>query len=63
MTSDDMFYMTRDESCIMFTYIDDFILVSEEDDTMHHFNKLTSLFAELGLPISTKYSPHRIGHY
>ena len=63
MTSADIFYMMKELKTALFTYVDDFILVSEADDTMHHFNKLASLFSELGLPISTKYSPHMPGHY
>ena len=45
------------EKCQIFAYIDDFILVSEENDADRHFDKLSALFTELGLPMN-KRSPH-----
>ena len=36
----------------IFAYIDDFIIVSNEDDAGRHFNKLSNLFDELGLPMN-----------
>ena len=42
----------------IFAYIDDFIIVSEENDAMRHYHALFDLFTELGLPMNqNKLSP------
>ena len=52
MTSDTILYIMREENCGMFGYTDDFIIVSNKDDARRHFNKLSNLFDELGLPMN-----------
>ena len=53
MTSDAILYSMRKENCgIFFAFIDDFIIVSNRDDARRHFNKLSYLFDELGLPMN-----------
>ena len=42
----------KSESCAIFAYIDDFIIVSNKGDAMRHFSKLSDLFDELGLPMN-----------
>ena len=44
MTSDAILYMMRHHNCDIFTHIDDFIIVSQEDDAMHHYQALFDLF-------------------
>ena len=40
------------QNCEVFAYIEDFIIVSGENDARHHFDKLSSLFVELRLPMN-----------
>ena len=59
MASDAILYMMRNETSSLFAYIDDFIMISPEDDAEHHFQKLFDLFAHLGLPTNPdKVTPH-----
>ena len=58
MTSDAIVHIMSKEDCKGFAYIDDFVIVSSEDDAWRHFNKLSDLFRELGLPMNdNKRSP------
>ena len=52
MTSDAILHVMRKENCAIFAYIDNFVIVSHRDDAEHHFEKLSSLFDELGLPMN-----------
>ena len=40
------------DNCKIFAYIDDYVIVSTEDDAWRHFNKLSALLTELGLPMN-----------
>ena len=51
MTSDAVIHIMAKEKCHIFAYIDDFILVSEDNDADRHFQKLSALFTGLGLPM------------
>ena len=53
MASDAILYMMKQETCAIFAYIDDFIMISLEYDTECHFQKLFSLFSKLGLPMNS----------
>ena len=60
MMSNAILYMMRHHKCDIFAYIDDFIIVSQENDTLCHYQALFNLFLELGLPMnSDKLSPHK----
>ena len=50
MMSDTVIYIMGKENCHTFAYIDEFILVDEENDANRHFDKLSAIFDELGLP-------------
>ena len=52
MTYDAVIHIMAKEKCQTFAYIDDFILVSQEADADHHFDKLSALFTALGLPMN-----------
>ena len=52
MTSDAILYMMRNQNCKIFAYIDDFVIVSQENDAKRHFQALFDLFTELGLPMN-----------
>ena len=52
MMSDAVIHIMAKEKCQIFAYIDDFILVSEENDADRHFDNLSALFTELGLPMN-----------
>ena len=53
MASDAVTHIMSQDNCHTFAYIDDFILVAEENDAHRHFNKLSEIFDELGLPMNT----------
>ena len=53
MASDAILYIMRQETCALFAYIDDFIMVSTENDAEHHFQKIFNLFSQLGLPMNS----------
>ena len=58
MTSDAILYIMRHHNCRIFAYIDDFIIVLQENDAEHHYQALFDLFMELGLPMNQdKLSP------
>ena len=58
MMSGTVIYIMSKENCHTFVYIDDFILVAEENDANHHFKKLSAIFDELGLSMNAeKHSP------
>ena len=58
MTSDAILYIMRRHNCRIFAYIDNFIIVSKENDPEHHYQALFDLFMELGLPMNQdKLSP------
>ena len=58
MTSDAILHIMKHHDCKIFLYIDDFIIVSEENDAMRHYQTLFDLFTELGLPMDqNKLSP------
>ena len=58
ITSDAILHIMKCHDCKIFAYIDDFIIVSEENDAMHHYQTLFDLFTELGLPMNqNKLSP------
>ena len=59
MTSDTILYIMRHHNCKIFAYIDNFIILSQGNDAMHHYQALFDIFAELGLPMKqNKMSPH-----
>ena len=59
MTSDTILYIMRHHNCKIFAYIDTFIIVSQGNDAMRHYQALFDIFAELGLPMKqNKMSPH-----
>ena len=41
----------QDNGCHIFAYIDDFVMDSNADDAEHHFQALSNLLDELGLPM------------
>ena len=59
MTSDTILYMMRPHNCDIFAYINIyFIIVSQENNAMRHYQTLFDLFAELGLSMNQdKLSP------
>ena len=58
MTSDAILHIMKRHDCKIFAYIDDFIIVSKENDAMCHYEALVELFTELGLPMNQdKLSP------
>ena len=58
MTSDAILHIMRRHNCRIFAYIDNFIIVSKENDAMRHYQALFDLFLELGLPMNQdKLSP------
>ena len=58
MSSDAIIHIMTKENCQLFAYNDDFILMSQENETDHHFERLSAMFTELVLPINTdKRSP------
>ena len=52
MMSDAILYIMRHHNCKIFAYIDDSIIVVQENDAMLHYQALYDLFAELGLPMN-----------
>ena len=52
MVSDAILYIMRQVNCSIFAYIDDFIMISPENDAERHFHKLHDLFSDLGLPMN-----------
>ena len=58
MTSDAIVHIMSKENCKIFAYIDDYVIVSAENDAWRHFDKLSALLTELGLPMNeNKRSP------
>ena len=58
MMSNAILHIMKRHNCKIFAYIDDFIIVSQENDARHHYQALFDLFTELGLPMNQdKLSP------
>ena len=52
MTSDTILYIMRKENFGIFAYIDDFIMISPENDAHSQFKKLFDFLSYLGLPMN-----------
>ena len=58
ITSGTILHIMKCHDCKIFAYIDDFIIVSQENDARRHYQALFDLFTELGLPMNQdKLSP------
>ena len=52
MAFDAITKVMQEQGCHIFAYIDDFVIVSNADEAEHHFQALSSLFNEQGLPMN-----------